>query len=172
MSVRGPRMTALNPSVPRHETRPPRPLHDDEREILLAAADALIPEGPGLPSAAAAPGYEAWLDRALAARSEAFEAIVAAAGRLQGLGPPALLDALRRMSTEEPERFQSLSAVLAGAYLMVPEVRAAIGYPGQVRKPAAFDEAAEELMSGILDPVIERGPIYLEPGAPRPGGAA
>lgn len=34
------------------------------------------------------------------------------------------------MSAEQPLVFQPLSAVLA-AYLMVPEVRKAIGYPGQ-----------------------------------------
>jgi hypothetical protein len=160
-------MSLVNPSVPRHETAPPRPLTDAERATLLAAADALIPAGPGVPSAAAAPGYTAWLDRALAARTDAFDGIVVAAGRLHDVHGPELLDALRRMSTEEPDAFHGLSAVLAGAYLMIPEVRAAIGYPGQIRHPAAFDAAADEIMSGILDPVIERGPIYVDPDPPR-----
>jgi hypothetical protein len=53
-----------------------------------------------------------------------------------------------------------VSAVLAGAYLMVPEIRAAIGYPGQHRSHPPFDLAVEEIMDGILDPVIERGSIY------------
>jgi hypothetical protein len=172
VTVKNHTLSVTNPSVPRHETGPPRPLHEDELATLLAAADALIPAGPGVPSAAIAPGYVAWLDRALAARSDAFETIVTAAGRLQGIAAPELLDALRRMSADEPELFHDLSAVLAGAYLMVPEVRAAIGYPGQVRRPAAFDEAAEEIMSGILDPVIERGPIYVEPSDPSRGGVA
>lgn len=154
----------INVSVPRHDRGPPRPLRDDELATLLRAADVLIPEAPGLPAGGGAPDYAAWLDRALAARSDAFETIVRAVERLQRVDAPEMLDALRRMSTEEPDRFHALSAVLAGAYLMGPKVRAHIGYPGQERRPAAFDEAAEELMSGILGPVIERGPISIEPG--------
>jgi len=35
-----------------------------------------------------------------------------------------------------------------------------IGYPGQQRDPAPVDEAANEI-DGLIDPVIERGPIYV-----------
>jgi len=43
-------------------------------------------------------------------------------------------------------------------------VRARIGYPGQRRDPARFEEAVDQLSDGILDPVIARGPIYTPDG--------
>jgi len=63
------------------------------------------------------------------------------------------------MSTQ-PRQFQALSAVVAGAWLLVPAVRARIGYPGQRRDPARLEEAADQISDGILDPVIARGAIY------------
>lgn len=138
-----------------------RPLADDEREALLAVADALC-GGGRLPAPSETPGYDEWLDRALAARADAFEDVVAAAMSMSGLTPEGRREALRRMDADERPRFHSLSSVVAGAFLLVPEIAAALGYPGQVAAPAAFDEAATQLETGILDPVIERGAIYRE----------
>jgi hypothetical protein len=59
-----------------------------------------------------------------------------------------------------------LSAVLAGAYLLVPEVKSAVGYPGQRRDPAGLEEAVDEISDGILDPVLERGHFFVA----TPGG--
>ena len=70
---------------------------------------------------------------------------------------------LRELSRTDPDIFGKLSTVLAGAYLLVPEVKKAIGYPGQVRRYPPFDEAAEQILSGILDPVIARGPAFVAP---------
>ncbi|MDQ6815862.1 MAG: hypothetical protein M3018_00435 [Actinomycetota bacterium] len=153
-----------NPSVPRYEPDPPRTLREEERTALLAIADILIPAARALPRASAVPDYVSWLHRALAARSDAFDDVIDTVARLQRIEPSALPAALSQLSETEPASFQALSAVLAGAYLMVPEVRRAINYPGQEARPAPFDEAAEQIMSGILDPVIERGPIYVETG--------
>jgi len=67
---------------------------------------------------------------------------------------------------------------------MVPEVRVAVGYPGQSRRVPKVDEAANEIGDGILDPVLERGHFYVptppqlgpdtSPGHPRPveGGSS
>ena len=148
-----------NPSVPPRHSAPPRPLGDEERRTLLAVAEVLIPDVPGRPAASAAPDYSFWLDRALAARSDAFEEIMELIGRLRDVEPVGLPAELRTISETQPAGFQALSSVLAGAYLMVPAIRRAINYPGKQARPAAFDEAAEEIMSGILDPVIERGPM-------------
>jgi hypothetical protein len=54
------------------------------------------------------------------------------------------------------------------AYLMIPEVRTAIGYPGQRRHHPQFDEAANQITDGILDPVVERGPVYTPVPVSRP----
>ena len=138
-----------------------RPLRVTEREALVAVADALC-GGGSLRSPSATPGYAEWLDRALAARADAFDEVVAAAMALESLSLDGRREALRRMNADERPRFHSLSSVTAGAWLLVPEIATALGYPGQVAAPAAFDEAATQLETGILDPVIERGPIYRE----------
>ena len=145
-------------SVPPYRDRPPRSLSDVERSALLAIADVLIAPSAGLPGPSASPNYERWLDRALAARRDVFEEVVAGAVALHG--EPDLGAALRKLADSDSARFQQLSTVLAGAYLMIPAVRRELGYPGQERKHPAFDEAAEEIMDGILDPVVERGAVY------------
>jgi hypothetical protein len=109
--------------------------------------------------------YPDWLDRARAARRDCFERVVALAGSLRALPTAGLLAELRRLAEDPESGFEELSTVLAGAYLMDPGVREAIGYPGQAQRQARFDEAAEQIMDGILEPVIERGPIYVEPAA-------
>jgi hypothetical protein len=44
---------------------------------------------------------------------------------------------------------------------MTPQIMALIGYPGQHRDPAGLEDAANELETGILKPVLERGYIYI-----------
>lgn len=138
-----------------------RELTAAEREALVAVADVLC-GGGALPAPSETRGYAEWLDRALEARADAFDEVVAAALSLDGLSAAGRREALRLMSTDQRPRFHALSSVVAGAWLLVPEIRSALGYPGQIAAPAAFDEAASQLETGILDPVIERGPIYRE----------
>jgi hypothetical protein len=147
-------------SMPNAARRLPRDLTGFELRGLLRTADVLIPGTDSDPTASQAPGFESMLERALLARADAFELIAAEGARLEPLTDAELSAELRRLAAEEPETFQPLSTVLAGAYLLIPDVRAAVGYPGQHRKHPQFDEAANEIMDGILDPVIDRGSIY------------
>jgi hypothetical protein len=149
------------PERPRHA---PRELSDTELRGLLAIADVLIPHSGEMPSASQAPDYERWLLRALASRPDAFDALVAEGERRADTPADALAAEVRQTADSDPDLFGPLSVVLAGAYLMIPEIRKAIGYPGQERRPAPFDQAASEIMDGILDPVIERGSIYTPAG--------
>jgi hypothetical protein len=116
-----------------------------------------------------------WLGRALAARRDTFDGVVSALEELARCPRDRLAEELKRMSDVAPGRFEALSTVLAAAYLLIPAVRSEIGYPGQANRPPRFDEAAEQVMSGILDPVIERGSVYRaidHPATPvqAPGG--
>jgi hypothetical protein len=151
-------------SVPDYLRSPQRELGESERAALGGVADALIPPRGNFDSPSKVPGFDQWLDRALAARSDALEDVVATALRFAGIAPEERLAALEAYSELDPPGFHLLSSVVAGAYLMIPEVRAAIGYPGQRRHPPQFDEAAGQIMDGILDPVIERGPAYMPAG--------
>jgi hypothetical protein len=148
-------------SVPTRVTRPPRPLTDDELATLLRAADCLIPASGPNPAASQAQEYGAYLQLALAARADVFDTVLSAIATLTDVADDQLLAALKRMWAEDKTTFDPLSAILAGAYFMTPQVKELIGYPGQHRDPAGLEDAANELETGILDPVIERGPIYV-----------
>lgn len=152
-------------SVPRHVSEPPGELTPDLLTTLLAVGDLLVPAVDQNPAASAAPGYDLWLRRSIAARAEEFDLLVQT---LDGLAPAdagleTRLRALHASGSEEDGRFHLVSSIVVGAYLMVPEVKELIGYPGQHRDPARVEEAADELSDGLLDPVISRGPIYVRP---------
>jgi hypothetical protein len=114
----------------------PRPLTSAEVSALRAIADVLIPASGDNPAATSEPDFDAWLVRAVDARADAFGAIAAFLGQL----------------------------VVAGAWLLTSTVRDRIGYPGQRRDPARFEEAVDQISGGILDPVIARGPVYTSDG--------
>lgn len=151
-----------NRSVPARHLVPPRPLTTLEQKALLAVADVLIPASGPNPAASVAPNYTDWLDLAIAARSEDFETLIAVVRSFEGLvGDAANIDiALRRLSTEFPDRFYLITAVLSAAYYMIPQIREIIRIPPLTPYPIGQNEAAEDLSDGILDSVRERGPIY------------
>ena len=160
----------------------PRALTTAEEATYLRIADALCVGKDGVARPSDQPEFPGQLAVALTARSDAFDIIT---GLLRQAEHEGDLDAwLRALHDSDDDRFQALSAVAAGAYLMVPEVRVAVGYPGQSRRVPKVDEAANEIGDGILDPVLERGHFYVptpqqlgpdtSPGHPRPeeGGSA
>ena len=148
-------------SVPPRRTSPPRPLSDSEHATLLRIADTLIPESGPNPKASDARDFVPYLHLALAARADVFETVLKAVGELANVPDNDLRHALKRMWREDKVTFDPLSSIVAGAYFMSPQVKELIGYPGQHRDPAGLEDAANELETGILDPVIERGPIYV-----------
>lgn len=130
---------------------------DASRSRLAEFADLLIAGGAGLPPASGADVQGKWIDRALAARPDLAEAVHT---MITGTGDPAVELARRR--NEDPATFDRFAYIVAGAYLMNPRVRKLLGLPGNAPKPnpAYPDEADHYLGDGILEPVIERGPIY------------
>ncbi len=82
---------------------------------------------------------------------------------LEGEEPSA---AVVRLERTDPPRLAALLAAVAGAYYMAPEVRQLIGYPGQeARTVDVMADLAVYVEEGLLDPVVERGPFYRQPGA-------
>lgn len=131
----------------------PTVLTDEQTQTLIRAADTLIhPAGP-LTRPSELASFRTWVDRAVAGRPDCAAELSRLLDRLAcaDLDPE-----LPRLAEEEPSVFAMLSNIVAGAYVMHPEVLTAIGYPGQHRNPPRFDEAVEELASGILDAVITR----------------
>jgi hypothetical protein len=159
-------MTSGNPGVrPSRLSVPPkfaapRQLTQAEISTLRAIADVLIPASDDNSRATAEPDFEPCLGRAIDARADAFDVITAFVAQIDGATPEVIDQRLRALDAERPEQFQVLSAVVAGAWLLIPAVRARIGYPGQRRDPARLEEAVDQISDGILEPVIRRGPIY------------
>jgi hypothetical protein len=148
-------------SVPLRITVAPRELSDLEWTTLEAAANCLIPASSSNPAASAAPNYRDWVRRALAARAEHFEVFIECLAKLESDDTAAMWRRLEELNDNESDKFIVFSSVVAGAYLMVPDVRAGIGYPGQGKSAPGTTEAADQLEDGILDPVVARGPIFV-----------
>jgi hypothetical protein len=148
-------------SVPPRLRALPRPLEPDERASLLAIADRLIPGDDEHTAPSATDGFPAALERSLLARIDACDGILAFARSLSGARPEVIDAELRRAHAHEPATFHAVSSVLAGAYFQLPEVLARVPYPAVHRDVARIDEVVEDIESGILDPVIARGPTYV-----------
>jgi hypothetical protein len=125
----------------------------EERAAFARLADELLPATGDLPAPSSL-GVEAkWLDRALATRPD-LEADLA---RALASGSTA-----RALHADDPAAFFALGLMATGAYFLHPRVRRLISYPGQKPDPAADDESDYWLRDGLLDPVIERGPIWRQ----------
>lgn len=146
-----------NISVPR-VVRAPRDLTDVERETLATVADTLVPGRDGAPAASAEPGFWDNLVVALDARADAFDDITSALASLGSRPTEEMWDELKTLDRNAPATFQALSTVITGAWLLTPGTRERIGYDGPQSDRAGIEEAADDITSGILDPVIERQP--------------
>jgi len=65
-----------------------------------------------------------------------------------------------RLQAEDPFAFDLLCNAVAGAYFLNPEIRQAIGYPGQQAVPIVPETPPDYEQDGLLASVIARGPIY------------
>jgi hypothetical protein len=146
-------------SVPRPRKFPARPLTPLEQQTFTSIADELCGGNEVVPPPSHCPEFPEQLDLAVATRTDSFDLIVEQlANASQAID---IRRWLRTLHDEEPDAFVVVSTVAAGAYLLVPRVRHAIGYKGQYHDLPGFMEAFEELDSGILDSVIGRGDRYV-----------
>jgi hypothetical protein len=123
----------------------------EQRAAFARLADELLPATGALPAPSTLGIELKWLDRALATRPDL------AADLEQALTSGATARALH---ADDPPAFAALALMATGAYYLHPRVRRLIGYPGQKPDPAADDESDYWLRDGLLDPVIDRGPIW------------
>jgi hypothetical protein len=137
-------------------------ISNEQRAILAALADVLIPAGEGMPSASQAGVTGRWLD-------EVLEILPETEGPLQVLLTSVSSGnaerEVARIQKEDPFGFELLSSTVAGAYFLNPEIRQAIGYPGQQAVPIVPETPPDYEQDGLLASVIGRGPIYR----PTPG---
>lgn len=120
---------------------------------LTHTAAVLLPGDGVSPRATDVPGYPGLLDRAVRAIGPERAALARA---LTHVPANATLADLQRLSERAPAEFEVLAATVAGAYFMSDTVRRSIGYRAGHRRVAPFDQAADELGGGLLDPVLSR----------------
>lgn len=130
-------------------------LTPQEREIFGPRADELIPAAEGMPAATAVGVHTAWIDEALSARPDLVNDFHASLALGSPDDPVAAIETLHR---DSPELFDAFSVLTAGAYLMNPEVKRLIGYPGQEERPITGDDLPDYLE--MLEQVVLRGPVY------------
>jgi hypothetical protein len=126
------------------------------RSTFLAIADVLIPEANGMPSASGA-DVGAMLERIMALRPDLNDDFQRGMRTVAGKAP---VTAARALNIEDPKALAAIGLVAAAAYYMNPRVRDLIGYPGQEKRVYDPNETPEYIANGMLQEVIDRGPIY------------
>jgi choline dehydrogenase-like flavoprotein len=122
-----------------------------QREALRAVAGCLIPGTHGMPSAADCL-MDQHIDRALRVLADGVDLAEVLTGAASD-SPVAWFDELL---ARDPESAEAVRLVVAGAYYMHPQVRAALGYPGQEALPVNALEFPVYLEEGLLDGVLAR----------------
>jgi len=131
----------------------------DRLATLAAVADRLIPAAHGMPSAAAIL-TEARLAFVVRSRPDLLEPLRRSLGSEFGDDPSGRLAAL---TEHDPEALDALQLVIVAGYYTDGSVRERLGYQGQVAKPVNALDYPAYLEEGLLDAVIERGPIWRDP---------
>ena len=133
-------------------------LSEGERALFAALADVLIPAAEGMPAASEVDVHGAMLDGILGLRPDLADAfrrgLAAAAGK-----PPK--DAVEALNEDDAEAFGAIAIVASAGYYMTSAVRDLIGYPGQVKRPPDPGQTPEYVANGMLQEVIDRGPIFV-----------
>ena len=133
-------------------------LTSEHRVIFAGIADFLIPNAEGMPSASEVGVQGPILDRVLSLRPDLSEAFFRG---LEKSVSHSAADAANALNSSDSEAFGAISLVASAAYYMVPQVRELIGYPGQESRPDPDPDATPPYVAnGMLQQVIDRGPIY------------
>lgn len=128
-----------------------------QKETFAGLADVLIPAGSGMPSGSEVLVGRGMLDQVLSIRPDVVEPLGKLLAEAEGRDAAAEVERLR---TGDAEAYAMLTTVVGGGYFLDDEVRAAIGYEGQRAIPLPQPEVPDYEQDGLLQSVIDRGPIY------------
>lgn len=132
-------------------------IDEQTREGIGRLVDLLLPGTADLPAGRVVGAHLDLLDRVLVANPRLGGAIVEFGRRAISMTTAIQLDDLEKWSAERAEH---VVFALNAAYFISPAVRAALGYPGQERRPineATPDEIASD---ELIAPVRARGAIF------------
>ena len=129
-------------------------LSPDQLARVKAAAVVLLPGSAASAPAANLPNFEDLLEHAAFAVGGGGRALATA---IDALPDRLSWESLSAFAEADPASFGDISLLAIGAYFMAPSVLEGLGLPTGERRPASREQAVDELSSGILDPVFERG---------------
>lgn len=131
----------------------------EHRARLRELADALIPAADGMPAASEVGVADGQLDRVLAARPDLSAPLRDALARAEGqLGA----EWLARLADEDAPAYEALLLAVVGGYYTDRDVRRRLGYQGQEPLQVQPEIVPSYVEEGLLDGVLERGPIYRQ----------
>lgn len=141
-------------------------LTDADVETFTALAAVLIPGTSRMPAIGEIEAFDRLLRTAVKACGYDGHRIRAALDRVPAMVD---MDKARAFAAAEPDLFHIVGELASAAYYMAPAVLNALNFPLDRRQPASQEDFADEYMTGIVDPVTERGPRYRDT---RPGSGA
>jgi hypothetical protein len=128
------------------------------RETFAKIADILIPNAEGMPSASEMKVHGEMLDHILDLRPDLRENFLRGLTTAAGRGAS---EAANDLNKTDAAALTAIGLVASAGYYMTPRVRELIGYPGQQSRPEKDPDATPEYVSnGMLQQVIDRGPIF------------
>lgn len=128
------------------------------RRTFAGIADVLIPNAEGMPSASEMNVHGDMLDHVLGLRPDLQENFFRGISIASGRDPS---EAANDLNRSDAAALSAIGLVASAGYYMTPRVRELIGYPGQQSRPEADPDATPEYVAnGMLQQVIDRGPIF------------
>ncbi len=132
-------------------------ISEAQRQTFAGIADVLIPAAEGMPSATQVGAHQEILDRAVELRPDLRPAFFRGLNAVAGQDPTT---AAEHLNSKDPEALGAIGTLASAGYYMLQEVRDLIGYPGQENRPITIEEEPAYVREGMLQEVIDRGPIY------------
>lgn len=134
-------------------------MNNKQQAIFAQIADELIPAAEDMPSASEVHVPTVWAEEVLNLRPDLRDDF------FRGLrvfdGARDLKDGVVRLQAQDPEAFNAIGVVAAGAYFLNPDIRERIGYPGQESRGSYVAGATPEyVQNGALESVLKRGSIF------------
>jgi hypothetical protein len=127
----------------------------EERASLCRLADILIPADGIYPSASQAEVGGEGLDWVLSVRTDLAPILKCLLAAAKNRDAMEMIDDLRK---NDPQAIGALEELVPAAYFNNPGVAAQINYSGQGPRPISGE--SDYLENGLLQAVIDRGPIY------------
>jgi hypothetical protein len=132
-------------------------ISDRTRSGLARIVAVILPGTDRLPSGLQVGAHEQLLDAALAADPRLTPAVIEFGDRAADV-ESLTIDDLIGWSESSAE---TVVFALTASYYMSTDVRLALGYPGQQRRPINEATPEEQQTEDLLEPVISRGPVFV-----------